>query len=641
MYGVRRGALLFLASSVLACVAPPPPPGSHFRRATARANATIFSPLPWPTPSAERAASGAPGPGYWQQEADYRITAEFDPASRRLRGSELVTYTNHSPDALAYLWLNLDANVFRADSIGARVGERTAIAMREPSGDGMVLERVRVAGKDMVVSVYDTLARIPLPSPLEPRGGKIELEIAWELVVPERVFRRFGIDKVEQGEIFELAQWFPSLAVYDDVHGWNTLPYIGTGEFYTNFGDYDVRLTVPWDHLVVATGELQNPDEVYTAEQRERLARARSSEKTVIIRSVEEVGAEHSRPVTSGMLTWHFRASDVRTFAWASSPAFVLDAASADGVLCQSAYPREALPLWESSTQMVRTVVLGMGARWHRYPYPVATSVNGNEMGMEYPMIVFCSERSDERALYGLTAHEIGHTWFPMLVNTDERRHSWMDEGLNTFIEYYADEDWFGAPAEGRGNPASFAPRMLDPELLPIETPADRLPPHLFGELQYTKTAAGLILLREAVLGAERFDYAFRTYIRRWAFKSPRPADFFRTIEDAAGADLAWFWRGWFYETGWLDQAVAKVVQPEEGRPALVAFENRGELVMPLHYRVVFAGGEEEERVLPVEVWFHSDLVVERMPPGRRIEDLVIDPDGLMPDVDRSNDRWD
>jgi hypothetical protein len=339
--------------------------------------------------------------------------------------------------------------------------------------------------------VYDTVARIDLPEAISPRGGALELDLEWTFVIPERVFRRFGIEETAHGEIFEAAQWFPSVAVYDDVHGWNTLPYLGTGEFYTNFGDYDVSLTVPWDHLVVATGSLENPDEVYTKTQLERLSRARSSDETVVIRSAEEVGDPASRPESAGTLTWHFRAHDVRTFAWASSPAFVLDGANADGVLCQSAYPQESRPLWEKSTQMLRSAILGYGKRWYRYPYPVATNVSGPEPGMEYPMIIFCQAQQDDHDLFGVTAHEIGHNWFPMLVNTDERRHAWMDEGFNTFINYYADEDWFGTEENGRGNPVSFASRMLAPGLVPIETPPDQLPPHLLGELEYSKTAAG------------------------------------------------------------------------------------------------------------------------------------------------------
>ncbi len=287
---------------------------------------------------------------------------------------------------------------------------------------------------------------------------------------------------------------------------------------------------------------------------------------------------------------------------------------------------------------MLRTAILGYGRRWHRYPYPVATNVSGSESGMEYPMILFC-RGEDEHSLFGVTAHEIGHNWFPMLVNTDERRHAWMDEGFNTFINYYADEDWFGEQEPGRGHPASMAPRMRAPDLVPIETPPDRLPPRLLGELEYSKTAAGLILLREQILGPERFDYAFRKYIDRWAFKSPRPADFFRTIEDTAGVDLAWFWRGWFYETAWLDQAVGEVQQPTDGHPATIAFENRGELVMPLTYRIVWKDGEQQDFQLPVEVWFHTDRIVERVPGERAIARVLVDPNELMPDVDRTNNQ--
>ena len=611
-----------------------------FRHATPRGGVSIFSPLDLPAPNLMRTGSGAPGPAYWQQRADYAIEAELDPVTRILRGRERITYTNASPDALDYLWIHLEQNVFRADSIGAAVGGRTAVGMDAPAGDGVTLHELLCGGRPLSWSVFDTLARIDLPEPLAPGGGVLELEIAWSFTVPENVFRRFGIEHVEQGTIFEIAQWFPALAVYDDVHGWNTLPYIGTGEFYTDFGDYDVRLTVPRDQIVVATGALQNPEEVFTPEQVRRLERAKDSSETVFIRSPGEVDDPRSRPAGRGPVTWHFRAERVRTFAWAASDAFILDAASLDGILLQSAYPKEALPLWTKSTQMLRTAIRGYSERWFPYPYPAATNVNGPEGGMEYPMIVFCGAREREASLYGVTTHEIGHMWFPMIVNTDERRHAWMDEGFNTFINDASRAEWPGVGPSGRMDPEAQVAFMQDPDMLPIETAADLLPRRLLGMLEYGKTAYGLKLLREEILGPERFDFAFRTYIRRWAWKSPRPADFFRTMEDASGADLAWFWRGWFLETALLDQAVAEVVQPGEDGTALIVFENRAGLVMPLTYRITWEDGERRTVHLPVEVWYGSDRLEEPVQDARRIVAVAVDPDRRLPDVDRDNDAW-
>ncbi|MFQ5747962.1 MAG: M1 family metallopeptidase [Planctomycetota bacterium] len=639
---IHPGASRCLLSAALLTLASCANPGANwFRGPRPGDEITLFSPLDLPAPGMVRNGAGAPGPEYWQQQADYVMEASLDPETRLVRGRAHVTYTNNSPDGLDYLWLNLEQNIFRKDSIGNLVDGRTAIGMQNAEGNGYLIRHLRSGGKKLPFHVYDTLARVELPAPIPPGGGVFEFDLEWTFIVPRKVFRRFGIEKVEDGAIFEIAQWFPAVAVYDDVHGWNTLPYIGTGEFYTNFGNYDVKLTLPRNFLVVATGELQNPEEVYTQKQVERLQRARTSASTVVIRSAKEVGDPSSRPAGDGPLTWHFQAEDVRTFAWAASDAFILDAAGLDGTLIQSAYPREALPLWSKATQMLRTAIEGYNRRWFRYPYPVATNVNGIEGGMEYPMIVFCRTRRSEEGLYGVTAHEIGHNWFPMVVNTDERRHAWMDEGFNTFINYYSREDWFHDGRKGRGNPTRFAASMTRPNLLPIETAADQLSGRLLGQLEYAKTAAGLIVLREKILGPERFDYAFRTYIQRWAFKSPRPADFFRSMEDAAGADLAWFWRGWFLETGFLDQKIESVEQARKGKPARVVFRNLGRLVMPLEWQVTFEDGSIASYHLPVEIWFHSNQARETLPTTKRIEKVVVDPDRGYPDVDRGNNVWD
>ncbi len=668
-----REALALLALAALSACSTQE--SSWFRHPEARQDTTIFSALDLPTPGGMRGASGAPGPDYWQQQADYVIDAALDPRTRLLVGTEHVTYRNNSPDTLTYLWMNLEQNAFRADSLGVAIAPYTAIGVERSEGDGCTIIGLRSGGGgDLPHVVYDTQLRVDLPVPIAP-GASFEFDVEWHFTVPENVFRRFGIETVEQGRIFELAQWFPQVSVYDDVHGWNTLPYLGTGEFYSNFGDYDVRLTVPRDHILVATGVLQNPAEVFTAEQVARLERAKSSAETIVIRGADEVGKAESRPAGSGPLTWHFKAQRVRTFAFASSEAFILDAAGQDGVLIQSVYPKEALPLWSKSTQMLKTAIAGYTRRWFPYPYPVATNVNGPEGGMEYPMIIFCGGRRDERGLYGVTAHEIGHNWFPMTVNTDERRHAWMDEGFNTFINRYSTADWFGDAIDLRGDrtdPANFGASMLVQDNFPVDTPADALPRRLLGQLQYTKTGVGLTLLREQILGPERFDAAFREYIRRWAFKSPQPADFYRTMEDAAGMDLAWFWRGWFLETGSLDQAVRVVVQSQpaptgaelasftaaqaavqaNGRagrrgpaapralPARISIDNLGELVMPAVVDISFDDGSTLQRRIPVQAFANTNRFVLAVPTDRWITRVVIDQDENFPDADRSNNTW-
>ena len=457
--------------------------------------------------------------------------------------------------------------------------------------------------------------------------------------MPSKVFRRFGTWDVSKGTVWELAQWFPAVAVYDDIYGWNTLPYVGTGEFYNNFGTYELNVTAPRDHIVVASGVLQNPEAVYTPTQLDRLALAKQSRETVILRDKDEVGQPDSRPAGKGPLTWRFLAENVRTVAFASSEAFILDACSRGELLVQSAYPEESLPVWGKSTQMLATAIEGYSRRWFPYPYPVATNVGGIEGGMEYPMIIFCSGRNNtsESGLYGVTTHEIGHNWFPMTVNTDERRHAWMDEGFNTFINRYSTADWFEKSKEAK--PSSFAGMMRMPGV-PIVTAADRLNGLQLGVLQYQKTGVGMTILREYVLGEERFDFAFREYIREWAFKSPQPADFFRTIENAAGMDLAWFWRGWFLEDAMLDQAVETVKQPGKRGGGSITFRNKERMVMPLTYRVTFDDDTTEVLKVPVEAWFQSDVITRRMEQVKAIKQVRIDPDGMLPDIARDNNLW-
>jgi hypothetical protein len=653
---MRCRVALALSLMTLSCSSTDP----WFRHPEARATTTIFAPLDLPAPGAVRGGSGAPGPAYWQQQVDYTIDVSLDPTTRLVEAHSHVTYHNNSPDTLDYLWLHLEQNSFRDDGLAAAVAQRQPDGTRRGGSEGYTIKSVSTPeGGALQLVPMDLVARLDLPAPLVP-GGTFAFEMAWSFPVPETISRRFGAEKLEQGTVWELAQWFPCVAVYDDVYGWNTLPYAGRGEFYTNFGDYDVRITVPHDHIVVATGVLQNPQEVYTAEQQARWEKARNSTDTVLIRSPEEVGQPTSRPSRTEPLSWHFKAEKVRTFAFASSEAFIVDAAALDGTpqstLLISAYPKEAITPWSKSTQMLRTAMRGFNERWFEFPWPVMTNVNGREGGMEYPMIIFCGGRRDERGLYGVTSHELGHEWFPMLVDSDERRHAWMDEGFNTFIDYYSQWDWFSDPKDdaanrnGRGNPARFAPSMRNPNMLPIDTPPDRLPGSLLSQLEYTKTGVGLVLLREQILGPERFDFAFREYIRRWAFKSPQPADFYRSMEDAAGMDLAWFWRGWFQETGTLDQAVLDVKQPvitdraEDGSlvyaPGRVVIENRGELVMPLVLKVTYAGGEEQTIKLPVEIWATSNKWTEPLPGSKPIAAVVIDPDTAFPDVARENNSW-
>ncbi|RMF71402.1 MAG: M1 family peptidase, partial [Planctomycetota bacterium] len=460
---------------------------------------------------------------------------------------------------------------------------------------------------------------------------------------------------VEQGRIFEYAQWFPCVCVYDDVYGWNTLNYLGSGEFYTNYGDYEVNLTLPREYVATATGVLQNPAEVLTATQRQRLQTARESDEPVAIIAEDEVGTAAARPPGTGPLTWRFKAENVRTFAWAACDAFRWDACAATitdlsgaqrKVLCQAFYPREA-KAWAAehdkggAARAVKHAIEFYSEFVYPYPYPQMSNVNGPEGGMEYPMIVFCGSRKNARGMFGVTDHEVGHNWFPMLVNTDERRHVWMDEGFNSFINVYSRSDYYEKKQLGRASADVVVGNMLRPDQQPIVTHPDQMLGGRVGFLGYRKVAAGLVALREHVLGPERFDRAFKTYVRRWAFKSPRPADFFRTIEDVAGEDLAWFWRGWFQSTGTLDQSIVTVRQDRESKTATIVLANRGRLVMPVALEIKYDDGQTERRRVPVEAWYSSNRIEHRLPTqGRRIVAVRIDPDELLPDVERRNNVW-
>lgn len=667
---VRRSSQALCASAltlITAC-APTvhsPAPGAHLSAPAESASPGGSAPLALTPPTAARPASGLPGPAYWQQRVDYIIDAALDPDSRSIRGVETVTYHNNSPHTLDHIWLTLEQNLYRPDSLGAlltRPGAR--FGRRDPFEGGYTELSAEIDGRPAPIAVNDTVGRIDLPAPLAP-GASVRFTVRWAFPVPRYGSDRMGYEQVSRGVIFQIAQWHPGVCVYDDVHGWNTLPYIGQGEFYSNFGTYDVSLTVPRSHIVAATGVLANPEAVLTPTQLERLAQAHSSESTVSIVESGDIGSPSARPSGTGPLTWRFRAEDVRGFAWASSEAFLWDACTAPGLgegagtspgehlhgagtLCQSFYPVEAVGAWGSaaelggSTQALKFCIDHYSRRWYPYPYPCAINVHGVVGGMEYPMVAFCGARDNPRELFGVTSHEIGHTWFPMIVNTNERLHAWMDEGFNTFINYYCALDRFPDDMPYRGSPAKWGRDQPTPMPQPIDIPADRVAPGMLGTIQYAKTAAGLVLLRESILGPERFDAAFRAYIRTWAGKSPYPSDFYRTMEDVSGEDLSWFWSGWFNSTGVLDQAVVGVNQPEgDGRNCRVTFTTRGGLVMPLVYRVTYSDGATETRTVPVQAWFDADTWTATWDTrSRAVREVVVDPNDDFPDVNRANNTW-
>ncbi|MEZ4414953.1 MAG: M1 family metallopeptidase [Gemmatimonadota bacterium] len=612
-------------------------------------NQEMFAPLEMPDPTSVRSPTGEPGPAYWQQSADYRIRASLDPSAHRVTGSETITYTNHSPDALEFLWIQLEQNLFRPGSRGALVnsGSRWRGAFEE---GGIDLRRIEVIqdGKRYTPAtmIDDTRMRVDLQTPVAESGGRVEVEIEWSFVVPEYGADRMGRLQGQDGWVYELAQWYPRMYVYDDVDGWNPLPYLGQGEFYLDYGNYEVEITVPRDHIVVAGGHLTNAPEVLTAEQQRRLERARGSTQTVAIVAADEVGSAASRPSGSGPLTWKFTLENARDFSWAASRAFIWDASSWEDVLLQSAYPREGLgtadnPGWEHSTEYLRHTIPYYSAQWFRYPYPVAVNVAGIVGGMEYPGIVFCSVQARGQGLFGVTDHEFGHTWFPMIVGNDERRYAWMDEGFNTFLNHYSNLAFYGEEAQRAQRTSSgyITSQMLAATAdQPIETYPDVLRREGLGFMAYRKPGYGLILLRELVLGNERFDQAFRSYVANWAFKHPKPWDFYRMMEEVSGEQLAWFWRGWYRTTETLDQAVTEVAFAEG--TTRVQLRNQAGLVMPVPLEIELEDGSTLRETLPAEVWARGDdymlELFTRLPPVR----VTLDPDALLPDTDRANDVW-
>ncbi len=649
------------AAPALAQPADGPPPET---------NLPLFAPLDLPTPNAIRTAGGAPGPDYWQNRADYRITASLDTTAHRVEGVVTLTYTNRSPDALPYLWLHLEQNLFRPDSRGSALappGSRWRGAFAD-GGYTLGAPAVEHDGRRYTAppTVDDTRARVDLQEPLAP-GDRLTLTIPYAFVAPEYGADRMGRFEARRGTVYEFAQWFPRIAVYDDVNGWNALPYLGQGEFYLDYGDYEAELTVPANMTVVATGALENPGDVYTPEQRRRVEQARQSAERVYIVGPDEVGTAAATPRQTGTATWRFRAENVRDVAWAASSAFILDGAgyrTSEGtdVLILSAYPHEGVssdpanPGWERATEYSRHSIRHYSETWYPYPYPVAISVGGIVGGMEYPMIHFSSVEARHFGLFGVVDHELAHNWFPMIVGSDERRHAWMDEGFTSFMNHgsnlaYYDE-WLapGQPGQGLGDQtrwvqlagsdtvATFFMREDYARTTPIMTYPDRIPSAGLGFLAYRKPAKGLLILRDHVLGPERLNAALRTYIRRWAYKHPQPADFFRTVEDVSGEDLDWLWRGWFMTTDLYDAAVTNV-EPGDGA-TVITVENRAGLVFPVEVEVTFEGGPTERLRIPVEAFFQSDTARTGVAGNRRVTRVVLDPDRLLPDQDRANDVW-
>ena len=622
----------------------------------------LFSPLfieQLSTPT--RAAGGQPGGAYWQNAADYKISATLDEKAARVSATVDITYTNNSPDRLAFVWLQLDQNLYRETSRGAAVtpvgGGRFGNGSRGfQGGDSLQSVRIELHGKKMKAEyrVTDTRMQIMLPEAMNAEGDRLTIHIAYGFNIPEYGSDRLGRLKTKNGEIFEVAQWYPRMAVYDDVEGWNTLPYL-TAEFYLEYGNFDYTVNVPANYLVGGSGELLNPAEVLTSAQQSRLAKAAASDQTVLVRTPEEVTQAASRPAgRNGRLNWHFRCQRARDVAWAASSAFVWDAAkmnlpSGRKSLAQSLYPVEAAQdtAWNRSTEYVKKSIEYNSKQWFEYTYPVATNVAGVVGGMEYPGIVFCGVKARKDNLWGVTDHEFGHNWFPMIVGSNERKYPWMDEGFNTFINILSTNNFNkGEYAKAINDTAKLVQGNIryiaDPATVPPYTVPDVTPANMLGYAAYSKMGYGLFLLRSEILGPERFDYAFRTYIKRWAFKHPQPKDFFRTMNEAGGEDLSWFWKEWVYNNWTLDQAVTTVayVNQDPAQGALITLENKGQAAMPVTAEVTEASGKKTRVHLPVEIWQRGGTWTFRYNSTTPLTLVRLNPSKLLPDANPGNNVW-
>jgi hypothetical protein len=587
-----------------------------------------------------------PGPDYWQQRADYSIAATLDTASRSISGTVTIKYTNNSPDTLRFVWLQLDQNIYRKESLGSLqnyAGSRSASA---GFLGGYELSNVKVGTSTVTPRVDDTMMQLDLPTPLPPKAT-VTLSMSYKFGVPRFGSDRMGRDSVDI--LYGLAQWYPRMVVYDDVRGWNTDPYLGEGEFYLEFGDIDYAITVPAGYIVAGSGVLQNPLEVLSPAQRERLGRAAKSTSVVQIVTAAEAVVKP----TSGRKTWRFLAKNVRDVAWATAPDFRWDAVStgpipgnATGVLAQAFYRPTAGTNWEQGAEQTQWTIKHYSETFFPYPYPQATSVAGPAGGMEYPMLAFI-EGSDERELFEVLNHEHGHQWFPMVVGSNERRYAWMDEGIDTYINQFAAEARY--PQESATAQASALARAR------MSVPLMTAPDHtmgMIGPIGYQKPADVLFLLRNHVLTPEAFDKAFREYIRRWAFKHPTPADFFRTIENVAGRDLQWFWRQYFYTSDVVDIAVDSVMNVRVPFGLDESAAQRGDTLMsvlmlrrhtasvfPVRLRVKYANGSTHDFTLPVDIWERDQFSL-RLLGSTPIVGVKLWPMTGGPDANASNDSW-
>ena len=608
---------------------------------------SLFAPLQLPPGNVYRSGSGAPGPKYWQQRADYDLHGTLDTAAKTLHGEMTLRYTNNSPDTLRFAWFQVEQNAFKSGSLNSFVFPPDSRFGARSFEGGDMIDRFNqvIAGKKTPLKsrVEGTVMKVDFVTPLAP-GQVATFDVAWHFMIPEHGADRMGRD----GSLFELAQWYPRLCVYDDLRGWNTEPYLGQGEFYLEYGDYNLSVTVPAGFIVAATGTLQNAAEVLTSAQISRLAQASKSDATVHIVTQDELKSGTARSRKTGTMTWRFAAKNVRDVVWAASPDYMWDASSWQGHMAFAYYRPSAIDTWKDAADMSRMSIQEYSERWFPYPYPQITAVEGPISGMEYPMVAMENKSADKYDLYNVVTHEIGHMWFPMIVGSNERMHMWQDEGFNTFINYFSEARRYPEKgtyeqrvAENRALVENFMQHNVDE---PLEVQPDRINPQLLGENAYVKTAVGLAQLRDEIMGPQAFDEAFREYARRWAFKHPGPADFFKTMEDVGGRRLDWFWREWFLENEHFDAGIDTVAQKQVGDIDSVAvrFRNYAKGVLPIRARFTFSDGSTQDFTYPAEVWSTNPLFYDRVYEfkGKKLTKVQLDPTNRIVDVDKTNNVW-
>ncbi len=602
-----------------------------------------------------RSADGAPGPDYWQNSVNYEIHATLDEKDTILRGDVTIHYTNNSPNSLHYLWLLLDQNIFEPGSRGWDAtpvsGDRFDVQGYTKGGDHVQSVSATYNGKTYALNpvITDTRMQLRLPFTLQPNGGEVTVKVTYFFHIPKYGADRMGRLYTKNGIIYELAQWYPRMCVYDDIHGWSTLPYMGLGEFYCEYGNFDYYITVPADMIVAGSGDLQNPEQVLTKTELKRLKKARQSDKTIQIITKSEVGKKSTRPKHKGTLTWHFKMQNSRDVSWAASKVFRWDAArinfpSGRKGISMAVYPQESAGphAYGRATQYLKQSIEFYSKNYFEYPWNSATAVAGVALGMEYPGIIFCKYDIKDGSLWHDVTHEIGHNWFPMIVGSNERRFMWQDEGLNTFINDFASA-WFnhGEYGDTSHTVSPRAAHMLARISEPLMTRPANMGLHDYGAY-YFKTSLALHILRHSVIGPKRFDYAFKTYINRWAFKHPQPQDFFRSMNDAAGEDLNWFWKEWFYTNWKLDQAVESVsyVDKDPSKGALITLENLDKMALPVTVKITEANGKTHTKKLPVVIWQRGGVWTFKYPSTSAITSVIIDPNHELPDVNRKNNQW-